>query len=378
MQLTRCARDMPRRATSLRIGIDARPLATPTSGIGRYTLEIVSRLINSPNEFFLYSFHPLEFEPGADNVHIHYARQRAPLMITAYSQSLFAWWAKRDSVDVFWSPRHHLPLLTPLPAVVTIHDLVWKRYGDTMLRMGRLNEMLLMPASLRKARRIIAVSQATADDIVAFYPEVGDKITVIPEASSLAQIRQGPETRPSQPYMLFVGTMEPRKNLENILRALRLLIETGTGSHRLVIAGNQGWKNEDVHRLLREPTIASHVDVLGRVSNERLVSLYGNADFVVAPSLYEGFGLVVLEAMSLGTPVLTANISSLPEVAGGAAILVDPADVEAIATAMRRLIEDRDLRQELSHRGRNRARVFSWDKASDSTLEVLEEVARQA
>jgi glycosyltransferase involved in cell wall biosynthesis len=348
-------------------------LALPTTGIGRYTQEIVSRLVDSPNEFFLYGFNRLESAPDADNVRVRCARRRAPIHF--YTQSMFALWAKRDSVDVFWSPRHHLPLLMHPPAVVTIHDLVWKRYGDTMVRKSRIQEKLLMPASLRKARCIIAVSQATANDIVAFYPDVGDKITVIPEASSLAQISQDTAACPAQPYMLFVGTMEPRKNLERILLALRMLIETGADSHRLVIAGNRGWKNDAVHRLLQEPAVASHVDVLGRVSNERLVSLYKNADFVVAPSLYEGFGLVVLEAMSFGVPVVTANTSSLSEVAGHAAILVDPADVDAIASAMRQLIEDRGLHHALSQRGLNRSQAFSWDQASDKTLEVLEEAA---
>jgi glycosyltransferase involved in cell wall biosynthesis len=362
-----------RGATNLRIGIDARPLAVPTTGIGRYTYEIVSRLINSPNEFFLYGFRPLALDFDTTNVRVRHADRQLPLMSNPHSQSMFALWAREDCIDVFWSPRHHLPLLTHVPTVVTIHDMVWKCHGKTMVRMGRLIEALLMPASLRKARRVIAVSEATAGEIIAFYPEVEEKISVIAEASSLDQMHPGKEACPAQPYMLFVGTVEPRKNLENILRAFRSLIETGAGSHRLVVAGNPGWKNEGVHRLLEEPALASRVDVLGKVSNERLVSLYQSADFLVAPSLYEGFGLVVLEAMGFGVPVITANVSSLPEVAGDASILVDPTDVDAIAKAMGCLIEDRDLHRQLSQRGLDRSTLFSWDRASDETLEVLEE-----
>jgi glycosyltransferase involved in cell wall biosynthesis len=350
----------------------------PTTGIGRYTYEIVSRLISSPNELFLYGFHPLEFEPEAPNVRVRRADRQLPLMSTPYSQSMFALWARQDAVDVFWSPRHHLPLLTSAPTVVTIHDMVWKRYGKTMVRMGRLIETLLMPASLHKARRVIAVSQATADDIVAFYPDVANKIIVIPEASSLEQIQSSEDACPAPPYMLFVGTVEPRKNLESILRAFRSLIKTRAGSHRLVIAGNPGWKNESVHLLLQEPELASRIDALGTISDERLVSLYQSADFVVAPSLYEGFGLVVVEAMGFGVPVITANTSSLPEVAGNASILVDPTDVDAIADAMRRLIEDRDLHRELSRRGLNRSKLFSWDRAADETLKVLGEAVCRA
>jgi glycosyltransferase involved in cell wall biosynthesis len=254
---------------------------------------------------------------------------------------------------------------------VTIHDMVWKLHGETMVRLGRLVEALLMPSSLRKADRIIAVSEATAQSIVAFYPDVEAKITVIHEASSLQHLRPSDEPCPQQPYMLFVGTIEPRKNLENILRAFRSLIAAGGDTHRMVIVGNVGWKNENIHRLLRDVTLSSRVVLLGHVPNERLVALYRGADFVVAPSLYEGFGLVVVEAMGFGKPVITANVSALPEVAGDAAILVDPTDVGAITAAMHRLINDRDLHKDLARRSLTKAKAFSWDRTAAETLSVL-------
>jgi glycosyltransferase involved in cell wall biosynthesis len=200
-------------------------LAVPTTGIGRYTLEIVRRLIDTDHQLFLY----------------------------------------------------------------TVHDMVWKRHGETMVRLGRLIEQLLMPKSLRKARRVIAVSHATAEDIVTFYPEIDRKIVVIPEATSLHDVAPDSQQPPAQPYMLFVGTMEPRKNLNAVLDAYRSLLDSGVTTHRFVIAGNPGWKNENIHLKLKREPFSTYVDLRGKVTDEHLVRLYGGADFVVAPSLYEVF-----------------------------------------------------------------------------------------
>jgi glycosyltransferase involved in cell wall biosynthesis len=244
-----------------------------------------------------------------------------------------------------------------------------------MVRLGRLIEQLLVPRSLGKAHRVIAVSHATAEEIITFYPQVEKKIVVIPEATSLQDIAAESDELPTQPYMLFVGTMEPRKNLNAVLDAYRLLLEAGTTTHRFVIAGNLGWKNEDIHQKLEREPFTTCVDLLGKVSDARLVALYQGADFVVAPSLYEGFGLVVLEAMGFGKPVITANLSSLPEVAGNAALLVDPTNVPDIEIAMRTLIKDRDLHERLSRDSVERAKDFSWDRAAENTLKVLLDVA---
>jgi glycosyltransferase involved in cell wall biosynthesis len=292
-----------------------------------------------------------------------------------HAQAAFPAWARHDRINIFWSPRHHLPLLSGRPAVVTIHDMVWKRHGQTMVRLGRMIEQLLMPLSLRRAQAVIAVSHATAADIVAFYPEIEDKIVVVPEATSLQDITPGSQELPAQPYMLFVGTMEPRKNLNAVLDAYRLLLDSGVTTHRLVVAGNPGWKNAEIHLKLQREPFTTNVDLCGKVSDEHLVALYRGADFVVAPSLYEGFGLVVLEAMAFGKPVITADTSSLPEVAGDAALLVDPTSLQAIEIAMRALIENRDLHERLSRDGIERARQFSWERAAEDTLNVLLSVA---
>ncbi len=331
--------------------------------------------MDTDHQLFLYSVAPVLIEFSQPNVTVRTTPVHMPLLNALQAQIAFPTWARHDRINIFWSPRHHLPLLSGRPTVVTIHDMVWKRHGQTMVRLGRMIEQLLMPKSLRKAQGVIAVSRATAQDIIAFYPDVAQKIVVIPGATSLQEIAPGSDELPTQPYMLFVGTMEPRKNLNAVLDAYRLLLDSGVTTHRLVIAGNLGWKNEETHLKLEREPLTTYVDLSGKVPDEHLVALYRGADFVVAPSLYEGFGLVVLEAMGFGKPVITANTSSLPEVAGDAALLVDPTSIQDIEIAMRALIENRDLHAQLSRDGVERARDFSWERAAEDTLNVLLDVA---
>jgi glycosyltransferase involved in cell wall biosynthesis len=360
----------------LRIAVDARPLLTEASGIGRYTRSLLEQFTDSGHEFLLYTCRPLQLPASLRGYAQRSGRVHGPALSSAVAQLQFGRWARSDQADLFWSPRHHLPaMLGRMPAVVTIHDLVWKRVPETMIRLGAVAERLLMPAALRHAAKIIAVSEATRADLIEFYPGTARRIAVIPEASSLRS--SGPRPRPAHlpaaPYMLFVGSIEPRKNLERIVRAFTELHAAGETTHHLVIAGAPGWKNRAVHEVIARSPASGRILMVGVADDDLLGALYEHADFLVAPSLYEGFGLQVVEALACGTPVVTSNISSLPEVAGDAAILVDPNSVEAIAAAMRRMIVDRDLRDELAARARTQAARFSWRRAADRTLEVFQE-----
>jgi len=358
----------------LRIGIDARPLTLPSNGIGRYTREIVSRLAASHHELFLYTHQPIELQD--DRITFRCGNLDRPLFASAFAQYRFPRWAYIDSVEVFWSPRHHLPLFSSAPGVVTIHDLVWRKAPDSMIGLGRLLEALLMPPSLRKAQAIIAVSEATREDLVEYLPAVTDRISVIPEAAFTPT--EEPQLNPQRSNeILFVGTFEPRKNLPGILKAFALLIEQGITSHRLILAGNPGWK-ENVAGLIAHLGLEGHVTLFGQANQVELEKLYQNCDFTVQPAFYEGFGLPVLEAMTYGKPVITSNLSSMPEVAGDAALLVDPNSPEEIAEAMKRLITEPDLYQTLASRTRAQAAKFSWDRAAAETLRVLESVVENA
>ena len=208
--------------STLRIGVDARPLSSPLTGIGRYTLELVSRIQTAPGcELFLYSDRPLLATPDAiDSMTVRHGQCSGSFVSTLFAQLVFPRWAKQDSIDLFWSPRHHLPLLlsAQLHQVVTIHDMVWKRYPRSMTRGGLWIERMLMPAALRRATKIIAVSESTSRDIQQFYPQLHGKVRCILSGHAGIPEPAGP-TPGSAPYLLFVGTMEPRKNLATLLPA---------------------------------------------------------------------------------------------------------------------------------------------------------------
>ena len=359
----------------MRIGVDSRPLAYPRNGIGRYTTQLLKRLTqSSDHQWFLYG------RQTADNPWLDFDNIYCRLNTSSYSglnlvhaQTKFQNWARKDRLDVFWSPRHHLPLLLKsIPCVLTIHDCVWRERPDTMQLYRLMTERLLTPASLQLATRIIAVSQATAADLVSLYPNLQPKIDVIYEANSLHPIESSSAIR--TPYMLFVGTLEPRKNLQRCLEALAKLKTMGSELPHLVVAGGRGWKVEPLHRSVTALGLEQQVEYVGPADDAELSALYAGCDFLVFPSLYEGFGLPIVEAFSFGKPVITSNVSAMPEVAGDAALLVDPNSVDEIANAMKRLITDRALYDTLALKTKPQAAKFSWDKAAEQTLVVIEQV----
>ncbi len=358
----------------MRIAVDARPLCAPHNGIGRYLTSLLGQLTESPHEWLLYSHRPISLPSHVHAPRVRTGRVSGRSTSTLFAQTVFPRWARQDRADLFWSPRHHLPLtLTEVPGAVTVHDMVWRRAPETMARFAPLLERMLMPPSLRRARAIITPSQATARDIVADYPQLADRVHVVPLASALTRSTAGGDAgRIAGPYMLFVGTLEPRKNLARVLDAFERLVSEGSISHRLVIAGGPGWKSEALRERLRQAPADSRTDYLGEVSDEDLCTLYRHCDFVLAPSLYEGFGLQILEAFSFGKPVISSSISSMPEVVGDAGLLVDPLNEAAIADAIRRLCDDRPLRDDLAERASARAAGYSWQRTAAATLAILE------
>ncbi len=294
-----------------------------------------------------------------------------------YSQLAFPRWARGDCVDLFWSPRHHLPLNLPasVAGVVTVHDLVWKRYPETMQGGNRLLESLLMAPSLRCAQRIICVSQFTAGEVASEFPEVADRCRVIPEAAEPPGDRY--EERyplPPEPYLLFVGTLEPRKNLPRLLAAYAAAVARRQIPQHLLIVGAQGWGGQDLPALIEHLQLRDRVLLKGRVSDAELRDLYSGSKGLLMPSLYEGFGLPALEAMQHGVPVIAGDCGALPEVVGDAGLLVDPHSETMLADAIIRLCEDDELHAALSRRARRRARDYTWERAAQQTLACLEEV----
>jgi glycosyltransferase involved in cell wall biosynthesis len=237
--------------------------------------------------------------------------------------------------------------------------------------------------AVRRTDHIIAVSESTRQDAIKLLGVPERKITVIHEAAN-PMFRQldAEEARRhvaktynlDQGYILFVSTIEPRKNLPALLQAYRKLLDDYKRPEKLVLAGSRGWLSDEVYQMVETLHLGDRVRFLGRVPTEHLVHLYNAARLLVHPSFYEGFGLPPLEAMTCGTPVVVSNVSALPEVVGDAAWLIDPHDIDGLTVAMWRILTDNDIRSSLIAKGLKRAQMFSWERAAHETLEVYRRV----
>ena len=361
----------------MRIGVDVRSLSEPTTGIGRYTLNLLQIMINnSSHEWVLYSYRPiLNGEWNKENVTIR--TLHLPNWIRGsyilWLQTILPFWLKQDKVDLFWSPAHRLPVFisNSIATVVTIHDLAWKTVPETMKPFGQFLDSFLMPKSIRIADKIIAVSNSTAQELYKEAPVVENKTMVIYEAASLLQDNLEIFDFCEGKYLLFVGTIEPRKNLKRLLEAYALLSNDIRDKYPLLIIGGKGWGSEDINLIIDYLNLKKFVKVLGYLTNKELVKFYSQAYLFVMPSLYEGFGLPILEAMSFGVPVVTSNTSSMPEIAGDCAILVNPRSISSIKEGIEQGLIDFKLRKKLSKASVERSKLFSWDKAANETMEVF-------
>jgi glycosyltransferase involved in cell wall biosynthesis len=260
--------------------------------------------------------------------------------------------------------------------VVTVHDLAFQRFPELFPSTWRWLYRAGLRAAVKRADAILVPSQSTADDLMASTSIGSSRVHVAPLAPSLAASDQDPETTLerlgiARPYVLSVGTLEPRKNLVRLVRAYRQVAPDV--AHTLVLAGASGWRAEELDTELSRPGPGTIVRT-GHVSDEELDALYRGADVFAYPSLYEGFGLPVVEAMARGVPTLTSNTSSLPQVVGDAALLVDPTDVSEIAEGLARLLTDAPLADDLRHRGLQRAATFTWAATARATLDVYRQL----
>jgi glycosyltransferase involved in cell wall biosynthesis len=267
---------------------------------------------------------------------------------------------------------------------MTVHDLIFERYPQHHKITNRAFLRVGMPLFVRAATHIIAVSQHTAHDLNSLYNVSHDKMTVIYEGVD-ADFQPAPPAQvaavrarysPHRPYLLMLGTLEPRKNHRLALTAIAHLKAQGY-PHRLVIAGGKGWLFEPISAAVESMGLTNDVLFTGYVPGEDLPGLYSAADALLLPSQYEGFGLPLLEAMACGTPVVCSSASSLPELAGDAALLIDPGDADGLAAAIRQLIDQPDLASTLRQRGLAQARKFTWEATARQTAQLYQDVAKR-
>lgn len=367
--------------------LDALLVQPEPTGVGRSILELTRALAARDRgfDFGLLTTHPeafapLEGVPGWRVLTCAGARG-GTLRKALYTQFALPALATRLRAAVLHSLQFVAPLRLPCRSVVTVHDLAFQRFPGTVELPRRWYYEALVPATLRRAGRVVTNSQATAEDVAALFPSVGGRLRVTPFGTPSWVWEQPDRRREGEaggPF-LFVGTLEPRKNLPRILEAFRRFrdrAEAAGGSPPPVLSlvGGRGWGDSPLREPIRALTARGALRLEGYCQPARLWELYGAARALLFPSLHEGFGFPILEAMAAGLPVLTADRGAMREVAGDAALLVDPDDIEAIADGLARLDRDAALRARLIARGRERAREWSWERTAAATVGVYEEL----
>ena len=366
------------------IGVDARLLSEDITGIGRYLFETLTRMVELDFNWNLYS-HKSVLLGNWDlpNVKIFQANFNSRPSRMIWAQSYLPYLSSRNNDSLFWSPSHRLPyfLVNSIPSVVTIHDLVWLHAGSTMRKSSRFLDSFLMRQAVLDASSIITVSNSTLFDLHKYEPKTFGKASTIYlgcDSFKPATDNNGPKFSQylDKSFILFVGTLEPRKNLLRLIEAFSKIQISIRKDIRLVIVGGYGWGGINPTDIANQFNLKGLVDVLGYVDDNFLSYLYSNALFLAMPSLYEGFGLPLIEAMKYGTPCLTSNISSMPEVIDTAGLLVDPYSVDSIANGMIQLILDSKLRSDLRLAALNRSKIFRWDNTANKTFELFTRVLR--
>lgn len=368
----------------MRIGIDGRNLGSATDGIGRFVHNAVKALAAFGADVVVYA--PGKINTDYDIPHgvsVRIANFNGPVARTFWAQAVLPSLARRDRVEVFWGPSHRLPFILDgdIARVVTIHDLVWLHAAQTMRTRTWLGDRLLMKPALKTADAVVTDSAATTDALKSEFPWLKSPVkTVHPGTVALPAPGDVSSLEPlgiTKPYALFVGTLEPRKNLGNLIKAYGLLPAATRSGCDLVIVGAKGWKQTGLADEVRGGGLEPSIKFTGFVDDGTLATLYANCLFLAMPSLYEGFGFPIIEAQSFGKPVLTSNTSSMPEVAGDNAVLVDPNDLAAIATAFRRLCVDVEFRNGTAADARKNAGRFTWENHAKGMLQVFEQAIGQ-
>jgi glycosyltransferase involved in cell wall biosynthesis len=369
------------------IAIDFTPAYEQTAGIGRLVRQMVSTLLHQDQEYQYHLFiagvkssKPL---PTFANIPVH-STQIPPIWLARLWHRL----KLPLPIEVF-TGKHTLfhatdfvlpPTLPNTKTILTVHDLTFVRVPNAASPNLKKYLDFVVPKSIQRANHIIADSQATKDDIIQIYDCPPDKIDVV---LSGVDERFKPTTNHTnlrdkykigtRPFILSVGTVQPRKNYSRVIQALALLRSQGYEID-YVIAGGKGWLQEEMYQTINTTKMTDYVHLIGFADDEDLPALYSESVCVLTPSLYEGFGLPVLEALACGVPVITSNISSLPEVAGTVGILVNPNNTEDITSQLKRVLDDTALRQDLSLRGIKHAKNFTWQNSAMQLKNVYKKV----
>ena len=375
----------------MRVGLDGYPLSEPRTGVGHYTLELARALalISPEDEFELVS--PAPFDPDAQG---EIDRANLPNLRTVNPNASSIpghWWsmglplyARKAGFDVFHGTNFDVPLWKRGRSVVTIHDLSALLHPDKhrarMVRRARLR----LPLVVRAADQIITPTESVKREVCQRLSVKAGRVTAIPLAARAAfrpsQFAQTVTIRKQlgveDDFLLFVGTLEPRKNLGTLLKAFAQILAESSFRPQLVIAGGEGWLMDESLAFMKKVAIADRLCLTGYLKDDELCALYSSCKAFIYPSVYEGFGLPPLEAMACGAPVIAGRIPALQETLGSAALLVEPLDVEALAKAIAGLLHDESRRNTLASAGQQQAAKFSWERTARLTLDVYRKLLK--
>lgn len=378
----------------MKIAIDALSAKSPYHGMGIYVSNLLRYIVpkEAMHNYVLYCKSANFLDQGIINNHrLVIKKILLPRSVRViWELSLLASSLKHEKVDIFWGPCNFLPPSKVCKYIVTLHDLSSFTFSKSYPFVRRLYYQYLILNAIRRADYIVTVSQSTKQDLMKLFSVPENKIKIIyngvdkifqpiDTADRLNQIKE--KYRLPEKFIFTVGVMEPKKNTEGIIRAYAELQKNHPASYnlhriKLVIGGSRryGWKNSKIFQLIQSFNLWDDIVFTDFIEHEDLPEVYNLASVFVFPSFYEGFGLPVIEAMACGTPVITSNISSLPEIAGDAAVLVNPYDTAEIANKIQEILNDEKMRRQMVDQGLINAKRFSWETASKQILKLFDEV----
>ncbi len=358
------------------IGIDAsRASIRQKTGTEVYSYNLIKHLAkcDHKNQYILYTNRALKF----DFLLPKNFKVKVLPFLRFWTQIRLAWEMLIRQPDILFIPAHTIPWIHPKNTVVTIHGLEYEHFPEAYSGFDLWHLRKSTRLASKWAKKIITISKNTKKDLIKFYGVKDEQVKVVHLGYQKYEVRSkkygvAETLRFPKPYLLFIGRLEKRKNLVRLVKAFARLKNNKKIVHKLVLAGKPGYGYEQIKCSIKDLDLEKDVILPGYISDKDLPYLIKGADVFVYPSLYEGFGMPILEAMNLGVPVVTSNTSALPEIAGEAALLVDPKSPDEIAKAIYKLIEDEDFKDRLVRKGLKQAKKFSWEKCAKETLTVLE------
>ena len=387
----------------MRIGIDARTILNPEKGdaigVGHYTYQLIRHLleIDKENEYVLFfDFRVREkdikkFSQPNVKIRFYPFSDYKKYLPGIYNEILGSAILNKEKLDLIHTTSHasRIPVSYRGKTIVTIHDLAVYKLNDVFPKFFQAKNKALISLMVSKAEKVIAVSQSIKKDLQEILKCPEEKIRVIYSGFD-KRMFESPEVDRQKildkysikdKYLLFLGTLEPSKNIVRLFEAFKIFKGQNkkdkiTGDYKLVMAGKRGWLAKEYRQIAKDLGLAKDIIFTGYVIGDDLVPLFHNADFFVMPSLYEGFGTTVLEAFATGTPAIVSNVSSIPEIAGDAAELVNPMDVQNIADAMIKFSRNEELKQTYREKGFRQLEKFNWEKCARETLEVYKSLAK--